>query len=361
MANKLNMAIAKTHQVSTRLVGMQITAGNFIAIGLSAVQMTVGFIFLTAGLIAGRWFMYPPIGVIGTTFALLVERLSLGGLMSIRRANEQIEQADQLYYERLRKARLGRAEMDERQLAELQRVEEELKEEHDRLVTKETKKRNLNLPVTIAGMLLSASVGDIFWHQIFEPLGNPWLVYPLSFACAAVIGLTFIYSELYKTFMDENLGDIIKDNDLMKVTAANEREAVQLDVMIESFDRMRKNEEIIKDAQDCVTDALVKDLENFADMVAEGVDVLKLDGQRRRRRVLPAPRNAKRTLYREHKEAFAAFMQEHPDASLPEIQEAFRISRSAAGEWRLSYEQEQEIDEGQYVEADEEADDDLAV
>jgi hypothetical protein len=359
MANKLNMAIAKTHQVSTRLVGMQITSGNFIAIGLSALQMTVGFIFLSNALIAGRWFMYLLVIGIGIALAFLIERLSLGGLMAIRGSNEAIDALEADYYERLRKMRQDRGEMDVRQLEELGKQEEELKEQHLRQLKTYVKRRGISIPVTVIGMGLSATIGDIFWHAIFAPLKNPWAVYPMSLGCAAVIGLTFIYSELYKTIMDSSLADIIRDTSLMKVTVANEREVVQLDTMVQAFDNMRKDDRIIETAQNRVQDALVKDLENFADAVAEGIDVLRLEGPRRRRRkALPAPK-AKRTLYRENKEAFAAFMEEHPEASLGDIQEHFQISRSAAGEWRLLYEQDREsanapVDEGEYVEVESE-------
>jgi hypothetical protein len=74
--NKLNMVIAKTHQLSGRLVGMQITGGNFIGIVLSMVQMSLGFVFITSGLTKGSPYAIGMVVLVGCALAILVERLS---------------------------------------------------------------------------------------------------------------------------------------------------------------------------------------------------------------------------------------------------------------------------------------------
>src|SRR5690349_5442150 len=98
MANKLNMAIAKSHQLSSRLVGMQITTGNLIGIGLSAIQMSVGFELVGQEETKGNIPANIGIGLIGCLLAVLVERLSLTGLAGVRVAAEQKKQLEDAYY-----------------------------------------------------------------------------------------------------------------------------------------------------------------------------------------------------------------------------------------------------------------------
>src|SRR6478672_4916504 len=80
MANRLNMAIAKTHRLSSRLIGMQLTGGNFLGIALSAVQMSAGFLILGEPIYQAAMIIAGAIVLIGMVLAVLIERLSLGGL-----------------------------------------------------------------------------------------------------------------------------------------------------------------------------------------------------------------------------------------------------------------------------------------
>src|SRR5579871_6825226 len=82
--NRLNMAIAKTHQFSSRVLGMQLTGGSFVAIMLSAVQLAVGFVDVGAEVINGSIYMAGFIALVGALLAILIERLSLGGLSLVR-------------------------------------------------------------------------------------------------------------------------------------------------------------------------------------------------------------------------------------------------------------------------------------
>src|SRR5579871_6532921 len=358
--NRLNLAIAKTHQVSSRVVGMQLTSGNFIALLLSSIQMVAGFLILAQPIIDacktdleryGERFLVSSIGVL---MAVLVERLGLGGWIGMRQANEEIDRLGEEKYNTLRRMRTNRGEMNEAELAELTRKEQEISEHHDHVVARQRKYYKQARLGACTGMVLSTGLGDIFWHRMFTALGNGYLVLGMSLACAFVITLTFIYSELFKKIIDTALKGIIKDMELMKVAVTNERQNMQLDIVVHAFEALRNDPKKRRPAQVKIEEALVTDLLNFADAVGDGVDLMKIDGRALRRKALPSPEESRRIMYRDYRKEFAAFLQEHPKASLLSIMAEFGIGKSTACEWRMLYEAEQEeqeaIIEGEVIE-----------
>lgn len=260
--SKLNLTIAKTHELSNRVVGMQLTAGNFVAISLSATQMTLGFIYL----VHPAGFQIALISVIGVALAILIERLTLGGLIAVRVSNEKIFALTEEHDMRLIEEEREETERERRIL--------------DRRVDKLKSDRMVSIPVSGIGMLLSTVIGDLFWHNIFEPLGNPWLVFPMSFACAAVIGLTFVYSELYKTLMDKSLDEIIQDHHLKDTAVRHEEKNQQLDLMVEAYDGLRNDEEKREPAQQIVEETLIKRLTDFASGIEQASEQNPVGGER---------------------------------------------------------------------------------
>src|SRR5258708_5568353 len=96
--NKLNLAIAKTHRLSSRLIGMQLTTGTLIGICLSALQMSAGFIIKGQSLINGNFFLAIMVAAIGIALAILVERLSIGGLSGVRVASTNMKRIGEAYF-----------------------------------------------------------------------------------------------------------------------------------------------------------------------------------------------------------------------------------------------------------------------
>jgi len=360
--NRLNLAIAKTHQVSSRMVGMQLTSGNFVALILSSIQMVAGFLILAQPIIDsyksdleknGERFLVSGIGVL---MAILVERLGLGGWIGMRQASEEIDRLEEEKYNTLRRLRANRGEMNEAELAELSRKEQELEEHHIHLVERQRKHYQQARIGAFTGMILSTILGDFFWHRMFEPLGNWALVLVMSLCCAFVISLTFIFSELFKKIIDTALKGIIKDMELMKVAVSNERQNMQLDIVVHAFEALRNDPKKREPAQLKIEEALVTDLQNFAEAVGDGVDLMKIDGRALRRKALASPLvESKRIFYRDHQEAFAEFMQKHPNASLAYIMQEFGIGKSTACEWRVLYaetqEEEKAVIEGDVIES----------
>ena len=330
MANKLNMAIARTNQLSSRVVGMQLTGGNFIALALSALQMVVGFVFLMGNADMGTKIL---VSVIGVALAVLIERLTLGGLIAIRVSNERIHQLEETHFVTLQD--------EQRDETERERVN------LDRRLKKLKSDRSMSIPVAAIGMLLSTSIGDIFWHHLFASLG--WLVGGLlGFCCAGVIGLTFVYSELYKAIMDTTLGEIITDQVLTKAAVKAEEENMQMDMVIGGYKAIREDGGKLEPAQLRIETTLVNRLSNFADAVAAAGTVsadLELQGGQNEIKLLnnasPAERSdapiSERTNTRgqfdANRDKLKQLLIVNPNITMVELGKALDIAPSTAHAW----------------------------
>jgi hypothetical protein len=313
--NKLNMVIAKTHQLSGRLVGMQITGGNFIGIVLSMVQMSVGFVFITSGLTNG----YPPavgmVMVVGCALAILVERLSIVGLASVREAKADRKKClDQFYRLAIKKEpTTWEIEAKDRRVAELD------------------KDIRAGWWFGGMGMFLSVLVGDIFWHKMFESLGQWYVVLPMSLACAAVIGVTFVNSELFKEMLDRVLKAILRDLHLMKAAVAVEEQNMQLDMLAASMQEVRSDEARRQPLEDKIGKVVVRRLSGFADhfgdlilddTVVEAAQPLQI-----------APPTKRRTQYDMHKEEMRQLLAANPAMSLQDLANHFGKPKTTMQGW----------------------------
>lgn len=319
MANKLNMAIAKTNRLSSRVIGMQLTGGTFAAIALSALQMSVGFVFIGGKIINGNFLIGVLVGFIGVVLAVLVERLSLGGLSAVRVAQSNKKQLELAYYQ-------------------LESPTEQQKSLFDR------RSKDFGHDITTGwifggvGMSLSAGVGDVFWHNLFQSLTPEWFGYVLSFACAAVIGLTFIHSELFKALMDSVLKEILIDMSLMTAAVAVEEENMRLDMMVDAFDAVRNDAEVRAPAENKIKQTIGRRLTGFASRVSSATEqvanynmsvVDSTLAPPRTQLALPAPRGK----YAQHRDELYRLLRANPGLSQKDIAQHFQVSKSTANAW----------------------------
>jgi len=317
MPNRMNMAIAKTHRLSTRLVGMQITTGTLIGVCLSATQMAAGFLVVGQGLIAGNGLVAVLVTVIGILLAILIERLSLGGLSAIRVLSANLKKAQDEYYGRLREEKRDATDAEKEDLA---RQEKALKSS-----------RWSARVFAGVGIALSAGLGDVFWHRLFESQGN--IGYVLSTACAVVISLTFIHSELYKQMIDSVLKEILVDLHLMKTAVVAEGESMQVDLLVEAFDSVRANEDVRLPAQQKVERTVLRSLSAGADQFAQHGGTVVYEAipavGHGPVALLPAPRGK----YAQHRDELRRLLMGNPNLSQSDIAAHFQIAKSTAGEW----------------------------
>jgi hypothetical protein len=315
MANKLNMAIAKTHRLSTRLVGMQITAGTLVGVVLSAVQMSAGFLIVGGGLINGNYLIGFGMVIIGIAVALLIERLSLGGLSAIRMNSEKINELEAKFWDRL-------AADNNREPTAFEQ------KDYDRRRNALEKSRRIAIGFAATGMLLSAAVGDVFWHRLFESLGGMGVVY--AGALALVIGLTFVHAELYKVAIDGTLIGILSDLHVQKAAVAVEGESMQVDMLEDAFEAVRSNAEAREKAEEKVKRAVVKGLMVGATQYEQGVLVEVVTEQQQKPLMIAAPKSK----FMQHKDELRRLLMQNRNMSQRDIADHFGISRSTAGDWQ---------------------------
>lgn len=316
--SKLNMIIARTHRLSQRLIGIQMTTGTLIGICLSACQMSAGFLVIGSWFIGGNLVLTGLVIIIGCGIAVLIERLSLGGLSGTRELWSDLQKERDRYHERLRKENRVATEAERTELA---RREEEMK-----------RKIGVSVAFSVVGMVLSFTLGDIFWHQLFEKAG--WVGWIFSSACSIVISLTFIHSELFKELMDRVLQGILRDLHLMKVAVASEGQSMQVELLAAAFDAVRDSEDVRKPAQAKVEKTVIKSLGMAADEYAaiEGQVTIYEDkslpgGQRL---ALPAPTRGK---FAQCRDELLRLLASNPKMSEAAVAAHFGISKSTAHAW----------------------------
>jgi hypothetical protein len=317
--NKLNMIIAKTHRLSSRLVGMQLTSGNLIGVILSMCQMSLGFVFLTASMTHGVWYMVGMVVLIGCALAILIERLSIGGLSSVREATNDKRKIEDRFY----------ADAIVREPSEWE------VQNKDRQVKAFNRDIKAGWMFGSVGMVLSTLIGDIFWHQIFEPMGAWYIVFPMSLACACVIGLTFVHSELFKDLLDRVLAAILRDLHLMKAAVATEEQNMQLDMMVSAMDDVRNDDAVRDPIETKIGKVVVKRLGGFADNIS---DVTLGDGGR----VVESGNSgngsqiqiqAPRGQYHVHKDELRRLLAANPTMSVGQLAQHFGKSKSTMADW----------------------------
>jgi hypothetical protein len=315
--NKMNMTIAKTHRLSARLVGMQLTLGNLIGIVLSMCQMSLGFIFLTAGITKGNPGLIGMIALVGCALALLIERLSIGGLSSVRETGEELKVIQDDFY---RKA--------ERREPTPWQVENK-----DRLVKEKTRKIHNGWRFAAGGMFLSTLIGDMFWEWVFSSMPM-WQQIPMSLACACVIGITFVHSELFKSDLDKVIKAILRDLGIMKAATSVEEQNMQLDMMVSAMGTVREDEERRVPIEDKIAKVVVKRLSGFADHFSE----LTLDDETKvveagqsPQLQIAAPR--RRTQYEMHKDELISLLSSNPGMSLQELADHFGKPKASVQNW----------------------------
>jgi hypothetical protein len=320
MANtgsKMNMTIAKTHRLSSRLVGMQLTAGNLIGIVLSMVQMSAGFVTLTQKITRGHWYTVSPIAAVGCLLALLIERLSIGGLSSVREASEEKKRIEDAFY-----ARAIRREPTSWEI-----------ENKDRQVRALDKRIRIGWCFGGGGMLLSTLIGDTFWRMVFASL-DPWLMVPMSLACACVIGITFVHSELFKTDLDKVIKAIIRDFGVMKAAAGAEAPNMQLDMMVSAMETVRDDGEVRAPVEAKIGRVVVRQLSQSADRLASlALDdpATVVEGSVSTPLQIAVPK--RRSQYHTHRSELQRLLTADPSLSLAQLADHFGKPRATVQTW----------------------------
>src|SRR5579871_1001204 len=346
----LNQLIAKTHKLGGQLLGLQITNGNVIAVGFSAMQITAGVVKLAWMSLGGCSLALIPVC---TPLAILIERLSLGGLMVFRAAGKQLRALEDEYY-------LARLEKEATGAEHYQ---------YERLVKRLKKDRRIAIGQVVLGVLLSGIVGDQIWQAIFQAVANGWM---LSLMIAATVSLTFVFSEMYAELSDHTIAERMKDRRISEAVLKTSEVDLQVELSLEAFGNLRSDPVKRLDVVSRIENGLTQRLHAFADraeyLLTEGeyqearivaIDALSVaqtvgvteesvgvaeesvgvaEGSvGAKKRIRRSWSERKERMYQSNQEEFFRYMERNPSTKLAGISERFDIARATASDWRLRY------------------------
>lgn len=178
----LNMGIAKTHRITTQLVGIQLSGANLLALAVSAASIVAGTVTLAAQKYPYNWPLLLAASAIGLGLALLIEGLTLGSLIRIRVANRTLRQIEEKIESEM-SAVLANLKIPDpnqpdsrhamRQYRQTVRlVQQDSRRKCRRAARLQRRQRRFSLPFAIMGATTSAAAGGLFYHTILAALGQ---------------------------------------------------------------------------------------------------------------------------------------------------------------------------------------------
>jgi hypothetical protein len=256
--------------------------------------------------------------------AVVIERLSLGGLGIVRNSIEKLSQLNDAEFE----IQTGDEERPGRELSEIEK--------------RHFKRRRTALGWTLAGCLvivvlgigISAFVGDEFWKWVWSGAGEP-LTTGLAIVSAGTISLGFVFSELFKHAQDDEVEERVKDNRIGRAVLKNADGNIKLKLGLEAFGNVQRDTEKKGKALTKIEAVVGQRLEDFADQVVEFGESEEANVIDRPAdvKVIEEKARSKRSRFEECKQELTIYLQLNQDASRQDIADRFGISKSTAQAW----------------------------
>ncbi len=228
-----NMGIASLHEVTTQLIGMQLSGANILALAVSATSVVAGTVSIAVLFYPRAVPLWIIAGLIGAGLAVLFEGLTLGALIRIRLANKKIRtvqaKLEGLWHEQLGKIEQPTPQADLKAYrANVQTYKAALKlteADHRRKCRNATaevrRARFWSCSIAFFGTLTSACAGGMFYHTLLDQLA--WyqsLGFSALFALAVTV--TFVSSELFKDEQEQAIREGFKGGSLTEAAIKQE-------------------------------------------------------------------------------------------------------------------------------------------
>ncbi len=222
-SRNLNLRIAKSHQLAGQMVGMQLSIANVLALVVSAASIVAGATMLAVQQFPSGWPLWLAAAGIGTGLAILIEGLTLGGLIRIRVAGREIRKIDAHLGEERDTRLKGLAFPDpahpdyqvrKKRYHDVRKVITRDYQHTRRQQTRQARRdrRNSLLQAT-GGCIASMCGGGLFYHAILGALGQVVSVLLSVVFTLAVTG-TFISSEVFKDLQEQAIREAFANGNL---------------------------------------------------------------------------------------------------------------------------------------------------
>ncbi len=228
-----NMGIASIHEVTTQMIGMQLSGANILALAVSATSVVAGTVSIAVMFYPGAYLLWIIAGLIGAGLAVLIEGLTLGALIRIRLANKKIRTV-QTKLEAARDEQLSKIEQPTPQAdhkayralvktykAAIKLAESDHRRKYRNATAEVRRARSWSCCIAFFGASASACAGGMFYHTLLASL-DTFASLGISALFGLAVTVTFISSELFKDEQEQAIREGFKGGSLAEAAIKQE-------------------------------------------------------------------------------------------------------------------------------------------
>ncbi len=217
--NPSTVEVADSHRRQQLLLGYCIAKGSYLALIVNTIVVPVGLVVLGAQISGSVWsFLSVVLAVIGCVVAILTDTMTLSSAARVRKSHEAMRALEARYDQMLE---------DE--------MTEALKKRKRRDMNRLRKTHASNEVSLIFFILVSAGLGDIFWHWCLQGLHNDVLSWSFSVVFSLLVSGTMCASQLYKADNDALIGESIEASNFMALALKKDADAKAVSILAKKY------------------------------------------------------------------------------------------------------------------------------
>lgn len=217
--NPSTVEVADSHRRQQLLLGYCIAKGSYLALIVNTIVVPVGLVVLGAQLTGTAWsFLSVVLAVIGCVVAVLSDTMTLSSAARVRKTLNAIRDLE---------ARYDQIMDDE--------MTEATRKKKRRELNRLRKAHASNEVTLIFFVLVSAGLGDLFWHWCLEGLHNEALSWAFSIIFSLLVSGTMCASQIYKADNDALIGESIQGSNFMAIALKKDADAKAVDILAKKY------------------------------------------------------------------------------------------------------------------------------
>jgi hypothetical protein len=217
--NPSTVEVADSHRKQQLLLGYCIAKGSYLALIVNTIVVPVGLVVLGAQISSTVWsFLSLVLAAIGCIVAILSDTMTLSSAARVRKTREAMRVLEAKYDQLLE---------DE--------MTEALKKRKRRDLNRLRKTHASNEVSLIFFILVSAGLGDIFWHWCLQGLHNDVLSWSFSVVFSLLVSGTMCASQLYKADNDALIGESIEAGNYMALALKKDADAKAVSILAKKY------------------------------------------------------------------------------------------------------------------------------
>lgn len=217
--NPSTVEVADSHRRQQLLLGYCIAKGSYLALIVNTIVVPVGLVVLGVQLTGTVWSLLSVVlAVIGCVVAILGDTMTLSSAARVRKTHDAMRALEAKYDQLLE---------DE--------MTEALKKRKRRDMNRLRKAHSSNEVSLIFFILVSAGLGDIFWHWCLQGLHNEILSWAFSIVFSLLVSGTMCASQLYKSDNDQLIGESIEASNFMALALKKDADAKAVEILAKKY------------------------------------------------------------------------------------------------------------------------------